>query len=338
MTHLLSLDSQALLLLSEPLLGGEKGARSQREGSGSEPELLTPGECRKLILCLEQTGQRPADLLNDERAALPEEVDPGIDLNRLRRLLGRRSALNRAVDRWRDYGFWVVSPFDDYYPYRFRERVGVKGPLVCYGCGDPSQLSRERCSPSLAVVGPRDADPAQFVAAREAGALAGAAGIAVVSGGARGVDQAAMRGALQCGGWAIGVLADRLSRMATQPEPRGWIEDGQLTLVSTRDPLAGFSVGYAMQRNKLIYALADAALVVGAKHRRGGTWAGAKEQLRQHRYGPVYVWDDGCPDIARDALLEMGAVVWPAPSSTTALRKLVSAAADPTLPSPGSAV
>lgn len=336
MTNLLSLDSQALLLLSEPLLGGENGARSQREGS--EPDLLTSGECRKLITHLEQMDRRPANLLDDEHAPLLEEVDPGIDLDRLRRLLGRRTALDRAATRWGEYGFWVVSPFDDGYPYRFRERVGVKGPLVCYGCGDLSLLSRERCSPSLAVVGPRDASPAHVFVASEAGSLAGSAGITVVSGGARGVDQAAMRGALQCGGWTIGVLADRLVKMALQREARDWIEDGQLTLLSTRDPLAGFSVGFAMQRNKLIYALADIALVVGAKHQRGGTWAGAKEQLRQHRFGPVYVLDDGWPDIARDALVQMGAAVWPDPSTATALRKLVSAAADPMLPPPGSTV
>ena len=34
-----------------------------------------------------------------------------------------------------------------------------------------------------------------------------------------------------------------------------------------------------MQRNKLIYALADAALVVNAEKDKGGTWNGAIEQL-----------------------------------------------------------
>ena len=48
--------------------------------------------------------------------------------------------------------------------------------------------------------------------------------------------------------------------------------DGQLVLASPYDPSAGFNVGNAMQRNKFIYALADAALVVNSDLNRGGTW------------------------------------------------------------------
>ena len=58
-------------------------------------------------------------------------------------------------------------------------------------------------------------------------------------------------------------------------------------------PRAGFNVGHAMQRNKLIYALADAALVVSADFNKGGTWAGAIEQLEQLNYVPVYVRSTG---------------------------------------------
>jgi predicted Rossmann fold nucleotide-binding protein DprA/Smf involved in DNA uptake len=51
----------------------------------------------------------------------------------------------------------------------------------------------------------------------------------------------------------------------------------------------GFNVGHAMQRNKLIYALADAALVVTSDFEKGGTWAGAIEQLEKLRFVPVFV-------------------------------------------------
>ena len=39
---------------------------------------------------------------------------------------------------------------------------------------------------------------------------------------------------------------------------------GRLVLVSSYDPSARFNVGHAMQRNKAIYALAEAALIVDA--------------------------------------------------------------------------
>lgn len=42
------------------------------------------------------------------------------------------------------------------------------------------------------------------------------------------------------------------------------LAEGRLVLVSPYDPSTGFNVGNAMQRNKLIYALADASLVVSS--------------------------------------------------------------------------
>lgn len=86
-------------------------------------------------------------------------------------------------------------------------------------------------------------------------------------------NQAAMRGALQAGGRAVGVLGDSLASAAVNRENSDLILDEHLLLVSPYDPAAGFNVGNAMQRNKLIYALADAALVVSSDHRKGGTWS-----------------------------------------------------------------
>ena len=48
-----------------------------------------------------------------------------------------------------------------------------------------------------------------------------------------------------------------------------------------------------MQRNKLIYALADAALVVSSDYEKGGTWAGAVEQLEKLQFVPVYIRSNG---------------------------------------------
>lgn len=45
-----------------------------------------------------------------------------------------------------------------------------------------------------------------------------------------------------------------------------------------------------MQRNKLIYALADASLVVSSDLNKGGTWAGAVEQLDKLKFVPVYAF------------------------------------------------
>ena len=141
----------------------------------------------------------------------------------------------------------------------------------------------------LAVVGSRQVDDALVEYTEGIGRLVAKARRTLVSGGARGIDQAAMRGALEAGGKVAGVLADSLERTAMNREHRNLLMDGQLVLISPYDPSAGFNVGNAMQRNKLIYALADAALVVSSDYEKGGTWAGAVEQLEKLQLVPVYV-------------------------------------------------
>jgi len=112
------------------------------------------------------------------------------------------------------------------------------------------------------------------------------------------------------------VLADSLLKTAMNREHRDRILDGQLTLVSPYDPNAGFNVGNAMQRNKLIYALSSAALVVNTDINKGGTWAGAVEQLDKLKLTPVYVRSTGAPSAGLDALRKKGALPWPNPNET----------------------
>jgi DNA processing protein len=138
-----------------------------------------------------------------------------------------------------------------------------------------------------------------------------------------------MRGAAEEGGTVVGILADRLERAAVQRDNRGLLMDGRLVLISPYDPSAGFNVGHAMQRNKLIYALSDAALVVNADLNKGGTWAGAVEQLGKLRLVPVYVRSNGSPNSALEALVRKGARTWPDPASPEQLERLLSQPAVP---------
>ena len=63
----------------------------------------------------------------------------------------------------------------------------------------------------------------------------------------------------------------------------------------------------------MIYALSDAALVVNADMNKGGTWAGATEQLERLRLVPIYVRSTGEPSKGLEALKAKGAVLWPNP-------------------------
>jgi len=139
---------------------------------------------------------------------------------------------------------------------------------------------------SIAVVGSRNASDHDLNYADGLGAAAAESGISIISGGAKGIDEAAMLGALQVDGTAVGVLADSLLRACSSQKYRKHLLLNNLVLVSSYYPEAGFSAGNAMGRNKYIYCLADAAVVVHSG-KKGGTWNGAVENLKK---GWVPVW------------------------------------------------
>lgn len=188
------------------------------------------------------------------------------------------------VERLAGRGVWLVSSADDAYPARLRDRLGDSAPPILYGAGAVELLQ----AGGLAVVGARDADPVALAYARAAAAAVARSGRPVVSGGARGTDAAAMNGAAEAGGSVVVALADSLERQARSTAVRVLVADERLVLVSPYGVDVPFSVGAAMGRNRLIYCLADAALVVSTSEGEGGTWAGATESLTAG-WVPVHV-------------------------------------------------
>lgn len=303
----LSPNTQAILLLTAPLIAGR---------STSSSELLTPGEYKRLARHLREIQRQPADFVSPEATDLLRACQPVIDESRLQRLLGRGFLLSQVIERWQTRAIWVVSRADAEYPRRLKARLREDAPAVIYGCGDMGLLEIG----GLAVVGSRHVDDSLIDYTMAVGRLAARAGRTLVSGGAKGIDQAAMRGALEAGGKVSGVLADSLEKTTMNREHRNLLLDGQLVLISPYDPSAGFNVGNAMQRNKLIYALADASLVVSSDMNKGGTWAGATEQLDKLNFVPVYVRSTGEPSTGLDALRKKGALPWPNPQDVDALQ------------------
>jgi predicted Rossmann fold nucleotide-binding protein DprA/Smf involved in DNA uptake len=303
MSAALYTNTLAILLLTAPLIAGKVA---------SSTELLTPGEYKRLARHLRELQRQPADFLSSDSAELLRDCGSVIDAERLRRLLDRGFLLSQVVEHWQTRAIWVVSRADADYPRRLKARLREDAPAVIYGCGDLRLLD----TGGLAVVGSRHVDEAMIEYTLGIGRLCAKSGRTLVSGGAKGIDQAAMRGALEAGGKAIGIMADSLERTVMNREHRNLLMDGQLVLISPYDPAAGFNVGNAMQRNKLIYALADAALVVNSDLNKGGTWAGAVEQLDKLRLVPVFVRATGELGKGLPALMEKGAVAWPNPEDT----------------------
>lgn len=308
----LSPNTQAILLLTAPLIAGR---------CTPSPDLLTPGEYKRLARHLRDIQRQPADLVSPDAAELMRACQPVVDEARLQRLLGRGFLLGQVMEHWQARAIWVVSRADAEYPRRFKARLREDAPPVIYGCGEMALLE----SGGLAVVGSRHVDDPLIDYTLAVGRQAASAGTMIISGGAKGIDQAAMRGALEAGGPVCGVLADSLEKTTMNREHRNRLLNGQLVLISPFDPSAGFNVGHAMQRNKLIYALADASLVVSSDLNKGGTWAGAVEQLDKLKFVPVYVRSTGDSSPGLDALRSKGARPWPNPQDADALEAVFEA-------------
>lgn len=300
MTPILSPNTQAILLLTAPLIAG-RGAPSS--------DLLSPGEYKRLARHLREIQRQPADLISPDAADILHACQPVIDERRLQSLLGRGFLLSQVIEHWQARAIWVVSRADAEYPRRLKARLREDAPAVLYGCGDIGLLE----SGGLAVVGSRHVDNDLIDYTMTVGRLAAGAGRTIVSGGAKGIDQAAMRGALEAGGRVCGVLADSLEKTVMNREHRNFLLDERLVLISPYDPRAGFNVGHAMQRNKLIYSLADTSLVVSSDLNKGGTWSGAVEQLEKLKLIPVFVRSTGERSAGLDALRKKGAIPWPNP-------------------------
>ncbi len=245
----------------------------------------------------------PADLLHDDAAAIAERA--GIDIDaatRLRALLDAATALGFEQERLHDGGVSLISALDPSFPSSLLERLGAACPPFLLAGGPIDWLAR----PGLAIVGSRRASEPALDVARRAAEVAVDRDWPVISGLARGVDQAAMTGGYDAGGVVIGVPAEGISRASRNADVRRRVHAGELCLASPFAPDAAFSAGNALGRNKIVYALSQVTFVVASDDGTGGTWAGAKEAL-DRRYAPVAVWmGEGAQD-GNHALVRRGA-------------------------------
>lgn len=292
----LSPDTEVVLLLCGRF-GGER----------HEPfQPLSAREYGDFAKWLNAHGLRPADMLSKAGSEqLPSVHEAKLERKRLDFLLARGTALAFALERWSRGGLWVISRGDPEYPKRLRHHLKNVTPPLLYGAGDKNLLD----TGGLAIIGSRDATVAALDFTRSVASRCARESIGVVSGGARGVDSAAMQGATEAGGVTIGVLASDLLKSSLNRQNRQGLQQGCLVLISPFYPEAGFNAGNAMARNKYIYTLSDRALVIESALGSGGTWEGAIEDLRQ-RWVPLYVRTPG-NGAGNAALVDKGGIAFP---------------------------
>lgn len=226
----------------------------------------------------------------------PEEAQ------RLAALLERGAAVAFELENLMNAGIRLVARADEHYPLRLKERLKAQAPPVLFYAG-PLELARHE---GVAIVGSRAVDEAGTKFTATLAELCARQRLSVISGGAKGVDIVSMRTVLEHGGKCVGVMSDSLAKKIRERETREYVFEERLLLLSPFHPNAPFNVANAMSRNKLIYALADFAVVVASDLEKGGTWAGAIENLRKD-YTPLFVRNASDAPQGNHALLKRGA-------------------------------
>ena len=264
---------------------------------------LEPREWSKLAKWLLEHRMEPRELLEfglddfcGRLNCTPDQAE------RMSRLIGRSASLSFEVSRYESMGIRMVTRAEEDYPRRLKQKLGNTCPPIFYYAGDLSLLD----APCVGYTGSRSIGVEDLDFTRQTVQKTARRGFSVVSGGAKGVDTAAETEVLLQGGRAVVYLADSLMRRIKKRETLRAIQDGQLILLSSVKPDAGFRAGVAMARNRLIYCQSNGTVVVRSDLEQGGTWSGASECLKR-QWAPVFCWNN--PEYPGNAgLIAKGAV------------------------------
>jgi len=158
----------------------------------------------------------------------------------------------------------AVSVTCDAYPESLYDLDQPPDPL--YTIGDLALLAR----PMVSIVGTREATSYGLRTARAIATALAESGVVIVSGMARGIDAAAHRAALECGGSTIAVLGTGVD----VPYPVGHTELHRLIcnkglVLSENGAGARAYKGAFPRRNRIIAALGKFTIVVEAGHQSG---------------------------------------------------------------------
>jgi predicted Rossmann fold nucleotide-binding protein DprA/Smf involved in DNA uptake len=209
-------------------------------------------------------------------------------------------------------GIEVIPVVSAEYSKTLKENLKRSAPTVLYIKGN-KQIMAEK---SVAIVGSRDASDIALNFTDNIAKRASKECKAVVSGFAKGVDKQALDSSIACKGQSIIVLPQGI--MTFESGFRTYYKQiiaGDVLVLSTFHPKAGWGKELAMARNPIIYGLAKEIFVAEAKpsknrqgkETKGGTWAGVIDGLKKGR--TIYVRK---PDVTEkndnNLLIQQGAV------------------------------
>ncbi|MGC9051340.1 DNA-processing protein DprA [Pyrobaculum sp.] len=202
------------------------------------------------------------------------------------------------------YGIRIVDAESPEYPRLLRL---LPNPPRLYAVG--RTLPRE---PAVAVASARDADEHGISLAREVGHLLAQRGVPVATGLSRGVDEAALDGALSAGGVTVGVPPSLYARGRLRREVRRLVGMGGAA-VSERLEASDIRRALA-ERNWITVGMTKALIVAYARYRQSGwgTLIAARTAWRLGRPVVVLRPPDSAPKdavLGFETLAKLGALV-----------------------------
>jgi DNA processing protein len=166
---------------------------------------------------------------------------------------------------------------DAEYPDRLVYKDRTSSPIL-YCMGNLDLLTHD----GVGMCGSRSATDLGLRAAAECGEEASRRNLTVISGYAKGVDTATHLAALRAGGNTVIVLAEGFDHFRVKGSFREQFDLNRILVISQFPPSQPWQAHAAMTRNRIIFGLGRALIVVEAGE-RGGTLAAGEGALRMGR-------------------------------------------------------
>jgi DNA processing protein len=212
-----------------------------------------------------------------------------------------------------------LTAADADYPQRLRDLPEEARPTFLFLKGEPPALARPY---QIAIAGTRRATPPAMRVTRSYARALAAHGANIISGAAAGIDTEAHVGALEAHGVTTIVLPQGILTFIPRPPLKRLLTLRNALIVSQFPPLQPWTGACAVQRNSVISALAQAA-IIGETLLRSGTSYVIRQMLRDRKPLFVIAYEgDGAAARASRSLLSSGA--HPLPPVPAAPRTAVS--------------
>ena len=225
------------------------------------------------------------------------------EIDRLKRLIDNGAQLAFELEKLNNNGIWITTRAESTYPALLKNRLEQKCPIFLYCAGNYGLFKTK----GVGIVGSRNIDERALEYAKLLSKKCTLEGYTIVSGGAKGSDTVSQNEALQNDGTVISIVSDSLALKIRNRECREAIMKNNLLMVSAVHPDMIFKVYNAMDRNKYIYSLSQFAVAISSDYNKGGTWAGAIENLKNN-WVPMFVRKEDDAPKGNTALVEKGAI------------------------------